>query len=259
MTRAGSLFRAERLETVPGRTAAADVPGGPRAPDQASGAGGVRVGCPLVGRLCHRGDPAGAGRGGGICPRPRTVLLRPADLPGHCRSALAGDLQLPPDHPRLPLGRRGVHRGQGEPGHHRGADGRRGPAGGLRLDGVGLRRRRCGGGHLGGPGHGLGLAGGTPGGPVRRHDRPCRPGQPAGHPRVGTHLRSADLPVPLQLPRHDRLGPGVLRAASGRGGDHGGRGPEAGGGVCAPAAKPAPPPGGFRQRLYGPDGRGGDL
>jgi hypothetical protein len=133
ITRAGSLPRAERLETVPSRTASADLPGGPRAPDQTGGAGGVRVGCSLVGCLRHRGDPAGAGCGGGVRPRQRTVFLRPADLPSHCRSTLAGNLQLSPDHPRLPLGRRGIHRGQGEPRHHRGADGRRGPAGGLRL------------------------------------------------------------------------------------------------------------------------------
>jgi hypothetical protein len=123
---------------------------------------------------------------------------------------VAGNLQLPPDRPRLPLGRRGVHRGQGESRHHGGVDGCRGLAGGLRSHRVGLCRCRRGGGHLGSPRDGLCLAGKPSGGPVRWLDRPWRPGQLAGHPPIGTHLRGADVPVPLQLPGHDRLGPGPL-------------------------------------------------
>src|SRR5690349_8818919 len=91
-TRAGRLPRAARLEAVPGRTAAANFTCGLRAPDHTGGARGVLIVCPLVGRLRHRGDPARAGRGGGVRPEQRTILLGPADLAGYCHSALAGNL-----------------------------------------------------------------------------------------------------------------------------------------------------------------------
>ena len=71
---------------------------------------------------------------------------------GHRRPDRHRGQLVPPDDPRLPAGRRRLHRHQGQPRHAAGAGGGRRAADRLRPDGGGERRGRRRGRHLGGAG-----------------------------------------------------------------------------------------------------------
>ena len=85
-----------------------------------------------------------------------------------------------------------------------------------------------------------------------------RPGEPAGHPRVGSDLRGADLPLRRQPAGHDRLGAG-LSFSNRRHSECNVRRHQAGRGLCIAAAELVSHPGGVLERLHGAHGRGGDL
>ena len=116
---------------------------GPRAPRQADRPGRVRLRRAVVHRLRQRGDPpdAPARR---RCRRPPGLQPAGADHAGPGRGAGHPDLQLPPDHQGLPVGRRRLHRHQGQPRPAARPGRRRRPAHRLHPHrvGVGLRRRR---------------------------------------------------------------------------------------------------------------------
>ena len=132
----GSRTQADRP-----RIAAGDGPGPPRAAVQDRGAGRLLVGRALLRRLRDRGDP----------PRPdpgrdrRARVLHP-DCHRHLGPRHHRRQLVPPDHPRLPPGRRRLHRQQGQPGDIARPDRRGRPPHRLRADGGrerGGRRRRA--------------------------------------------------------------------------------------------------------------------
>ena len=125
------------------RPAARQRPAGPRAPRQADGPGRVRLRRPVVHGVRQRGDPphpAVRRR----CHRRAGVQLPRADHAGPGGGARHPDLQLPPDHQGLPLGRWRLHRHQGQPRPPTRPGRRRGPAHRLHPHrvGVGVGRRR---------------------------------------------------------------------------------------------------------------------
>jgi Transposase, Mutator family len=110
-------------------TAAGHLAAGAGAAAQGGGAGGVLLGRDQLDRLRHRADHARPGdrRGGGD----RAGV---PDRAGHRRPVGHLDPVLPADHHRLPVGRRGVCRQQGQLRAQVGPGGRVGPADRLRAD-----------------------------------------------------------------------------------------------------------------------------
>ncbi len=182
-------------------------PVGPRAAGQADGAGRVRLGRPFVDGVCDRGDPAHASVLRRRHRLARVQLRRPHHHRPRVRAGHPG-VQLPPDHQGLPLGRRRLHRHQGQPRHHPGPGGR-----GLVAHRLHPHRGRVDLGRCGRP-----LLGRARAVPVAHGDRPRlhrdhRPRQPAWGQGVGQDLRRPDLPVHHLDVRHDhdRAGEGGAR------------------------------------------------
>lgn len=155
------------------------------------GVGRAGLGLLRTGSGAHRDDPAGRGE----------PLL--GGLGDHADRGVAGGalLLLPPDGGGLPVQRRGLHGGQGEP-RARGEPPRR------RRPDDRLRAQR-GGGHIGGGGgadlRGAGAAALDPA-PVPGRAAAGDARQPARHGGGGLAVRLADLHLHAELPRADRCG-----------------------------------------------------
>ena len=232
------------------RPAPRQRPAGPRAPGQADRSRRVRVRRAVVHRLRQRGDPphpAARRR------RRRPPGLQPAraDHAGPGRGAGHPDLQLSPDHQGLPLGRRRLHRHQGQPRPAARPGRRRRPAHRLHPHRLGIGLRRC-----RRPLQRLQPAVPLPG--------PDRPGlhrhhlhrQPPWGQGVGEDLRRPDLPVHRRhVPDDPHRGvQGHLRRWARARDPRGPGGPRGHGCRHDPARPPR-----LRLRRRGHDGRRGHL